>query len=645
MTKMLKFSNELSFPLEAVTQKFDFLGQSGGGKTYDAMKLAELMLEAVAQIVVIDIPGVWKGLRSSLDGKSPGFKVLLVGGEDGDLPINASAGKLMADMVVDTGLSVIFDVSEMLEDDMLVFLIAFISQLFERKKRSRTPMHLFIEECQEVIPEQVANKLQMKLRTIAIRFMKICRNYGVGWSAITQEPQAASKRAINLAGTIIAVRTVGFHERQALERWARSKAKSKEQLALMDILPELEQGQALVWSPGWLKHAGVVHVLPKVTFDSSKTPEMGKQRAHANVVVDIDLDKLKQDMAALVQQAEADDPKLLKKKVAELEKKLVEQLANEKKLGGSALRALGDETLATLKAKAAKIKVVQEPVVLKRDYRILHAAIARWELFESRHTVAVDKIADFYKAIAPVQAEMRALFTRLEVVLDRARSVDKPGKRIEDVVSVSIDRLSPGSSLVKTYKTLKEVEADFGKPSAGHGAFTAPTGPSKISVAKFREAAEADHKLGKGERAVLIAIAQHGEGVTRGQLTVLTGYKRSTRDAYLQRLTGAGLVDQRNDAILATEAAIAVLGDDFAPLPTGEQLRQHWLRELPEGERRVLEVLIANHPTPVPRDAIGEATTYKRSTRDAYIQRLSARKLVLDGRDGMRASPTLFEAA
>jgi hypothetical protein len=46
---------------------------------------------------------------------------------------------------------------------------------------------------------------------------------------------------------------------------------------------------------------------------------------------------------------------------------------------------------------------------------------------------------------------------------------------------------------------------------------------------------------------------------------------------------------------------------------------------------------------PVHRDEISEATGYKRSSRDTYLQRLRSRMLVKDdGRGGVRASENLF---
>lgn len=151
--------------------------------------------------------------------------------------------------------------------------------------------------------------------------------------------------------------------------------------------------------------------------------------------------------------------------------------------------------------------------------------------------------------------------------------------------------------------------------------------------------------LGAGERRILAAVAQHGEGVTRDQLTVLTGYKRSSRDTYLQRLNGSGLVmdDRGAGRIFVTAEGVKSLGPDYVPLPTGDALRDHWLARLSGGERRLLELVCEAHPGAVAREALTEASGYKRSSRDTYLQRLAARRLVYVGRGGaVSASPELF---
>ena len=149
--------------------------------------------------------------------------------------------------------------------------------------------------------------------------------------------------------------------------------------------------------------------------------------------------------------------------------------------------------------------------------------------------------------------------------------------------------------------------------------------------------------LPKGEAAVLRACIQYPEGVARESITVLTTYKRSTRDAYLQRLGEKGYVEQLgNGDMVATEEGRAAM-PNAEPLPTGDDLQRHWLSILPEGERKILEVLLSAYPNAVDRDAISEATDYKRSTRDAYLQRMGLKKIVVCTRDGVQASPNLFD--
>lgn len=148
-----------------------------------------------------------------------------------------------------------------------------------------------------------------------------------------------------------------------------------------------------------------------------------------------------------------------------------------------------------------------------------------------------------------------------------------------------------------------------------------------------------------GEKACLTAAAQHSGGVRREQLTVLTGYKRSSRDAYIQRLRTKGFVEQRGSRIFATHAGISALGRDYDPLPMGDALRERVLRDLPEGERKVLEIVIAAYPATVSRVEIDEATGYKRSSRDAYLQRLRVRELVITTGGEVQASPDLFSQA
>lgn len=147
--------------------------------------------------------------------------------------------------------------------------------------------------------------------------------------------------------------------------------------------------------------------------------------------------------------------------------------------------------------------------------------------------------------------------------------------------------------------------------------------------------------LPMGEYKILVAAVQFG-GVGRNELMTLTGYKRSSRDAYIQRLLQRGLVTISGSKVIPTQSAIGTLGDDYKSLPTGVELQDYWRVNLPAGERIILQKLIDAYPETVSREVLSLVTGYKRSSRDAYIQRLKARRLVELHGPAVCASGSLF---
>ena len=114
--------------------------------------------------------------------------------------------------------------------------------------------------------------------------------------------------------------------------------------------------------------------------------------------------------------------------------------------------------------------------------------------------------------------------------------------------------------------------------------------------------------------------------------------------AIIERLRERGMIQPGGAEFVATEAGVGALGAGFSPLPTGAALREHWMGRLPEGERRVLEHLVSAYPDPVERSELDDATGYKRSSRDTYLQRLASRRLVVtEPGSRLRASGMLFD--
>jgi hypothetical protein len=136
---------------------------------------------------------------------------------------------------------------------------------------------------------------------------------------------------------------------------------------------------------------------------------------------------------------------------------------------------------------------------------------------------------------------------------------------------------------------------------------------SAVPISRPSAAGLAD--LPRGEIAVLSACIQYPDGLRREQLTVLTGYRRSTRDAYIQRLRERGYLETIGDKVTATADGIAAL-PDAQPLPVGAALQEFWTARLPDGERKILSALIEAYPNSVDRESLDDSTGYRRSTRD-----------------------------
>lgn len=224
---------------------------------------------------------------------------------------------------------------------------------------------------------------------------------------------------------------------------------------------------------------------------------------------------------------------------------------------------------------------------------------------------------------------------RIEVALLKESDI----KRLE-VVAERLHKIADSALLAST-----EIVSSIRQRQREARPIPADTRPMRLArLERPVPTSHGDVPLGSGERKILTAIAQHPEGVTREQLTVLTGYKRSSRDTYLQRLSARNFINTDRDRLQVTEDGIATLGSDFSPLPTGSELCQYWLNRLKSGERAVYECAIESYPDSISREAIDEKTGYKRSSRDTYIQRIQARRLITVDRNGIRASDHLFDA-
>jgi len=347
MKKKLAISDDLQLPFDsldgapgAIWQKYAFLGRTGSGKTYAAKKLAELMLEAGAQIIVIDTVGVWPFLRL---GPKP-FSLPVLGGLYGDVPLEPTGGAVVADFIVDTGSSAVLDTSQMIDSEQVRFATAFGERFFQRKKAAPSPVHLFLEECQDIVPQNTEGFAGGIQRAVNVfnRIVKVGRNFKIGVTLISQRPQEVNKKALNQTECLFAFQMSGVQERKAIAAWMADKGIDVD---LVATLPKLAVGHAHVWSPQWLGISKQIKISKTRSMDPATVRE---SKSGARVKLSkVDLKALESRMADTIERAKSEDPKelvrLLKAnqtRVTELEKELARRpAANTKRVEVPAVSA------------------------------------------------------------------------------------------------------------------------------------------------------------------------------------------------------------------------------------------------------------------------------------------------------------------
>src|ERR1700737_1316567 len=107
----LHIGKGLSLPPDAVTSTGVIYGGKGMGKSNLLSVIMEELARAGLLFSALDPMGVLWGLRHDKDGTGAGIEVLILGGVHGDIPIEPTAGAVVADLVVDNDVSVIIDIS------------------------------------------------------------------------------------------------------------------------------------------------------------------------------------------------------------------------------------------------------------------------------------------------------------------------------------------------------------------------------------------------------------------------------------------------------------------------------------------------------------------------------------------------------
>ena len=523
------------------------LAKRRAGKSYTMRRITEQFLKASQQVVIVDPKGDQWGLRSSADGKQPGYPVLILGGEHGDLPLETNAGEVVARLVVEEQVSLLLDLSQFRKHEVATFMTAFLENLYRLKaqEKYRTPVKLIVDEADAIAPQKPQKGEERMLGAIE-DIVRRGGQRGIGCTLVTQRSAVLNKNVLTQAQILVVLRTIAPQDLAAMKAWIDVHGTAEQGKELMDSLPSLPIGDAWFWSPGWPTEEGIfkrVHVLPIETFDSGATPKAGERKIVPKNLADVNLDVLKKQMAGTIEKARSEDPKILRKRIAELER------------------------------------------------------------HQCEHDGPVDK-----RAIALEKAETAQEWRSVVGAMEReAGGYKKEIERMRKVIGAMDNLFTQGRKIAGGELLRKVSLVSTGTPTLYERNFPGKPTPDKMPIV-LREGLEVPRPQQKILDSLKWA---HGIGLSpidKTQLALLADVSPTSGGYFnnLGALRSAGLINYPTGGTVELTGAGADLARDSDIPTTSEELQDQLYRKLPTPQSVILKVLIDIHPKPINKDELAE---------------------------------------
>lgn len=568
-------------PEAALGQHIAVLGKTRSGKSSVMRGLVEGLLDAEKPVCIVDPKGDWWGLKSSADGKRAGYPVVIFGGEHADVPINQHAGAHVAELVATGNRPCIIDLGGWMVGERTRFWIEFASALF---KQTRGMRWLVIDEVHNFAPKgKVLDPDSGKALHWTNRLASEGLGKGLHMIFASQRPQKVHNDTLTSAETLIAMRVLHPSDRLAVSEWIKGCGDLEVGAKVLNSLAEMKRGEGWVWSPEIGFGPKRIQFAMFKTYDSFKA-QPAEMAERLKGWAEVDLDEVKTKLAAVVEEAAANDPRALKRRVAELE-------AENTRLGNVGTPSAGID-----------------PADYDRDIEIVRSDAFAAGVTEGRRAALEE--------IAPGLA-------------DAATHLAEAAQHVSDAVKTTNRRPSEPAPMALPRATLNVDRA-------------------RVEAPRRRTEAGPGEEMPGPQRKLLTVLAQYPNGRTKTQLAILSGYAHNggSYNNALANLRSRGWAEGGPDRIAITSAGSKALGS-FQPLPTGSQLRTYWFGNLDGPQAKLLRVLAEAYPSGVSKEALADATGYEArgGSFNNALARLRALELAT-GRGGaeIRASDILFDA-
>lgn len=572
----------LCFPDKVLEQHLVALGKTGAGKSSALRHIVEHLLTKNKRVCVLDPKGDWWGLKMSADGKSAGFPVVALGDfkepKAADLPINPQAGKQIAELVVSGNRPCVIGLRGWMPAQQARFWIDFASTVFN--SNTAGGLHLVIDEIQNLAPKERAG---FGDENMALHWTKrlLSEGRGLGLSIFcgSQRPQSVHNGVLTQCETLLAMRLIHPNDCAAVEAWLSATRDKEKRATIMSSLPDLERGEAWVWSPEIGFGPKRLKFPMFETFDSFAPPQTQKKISDRGWST-TDLDAVKAKLASVLEEAKANDPRHLKTRISELN-------ATIAKL----------ESTAKLRAQVAPNEVIKEVPVMTADERKALEALNH-------------QVAGTQDTLLVASKLLYSIFERVETT---------KGTKVRFAPIASTPPNKPGH-FSKLAAEKKLIPADAGEPAT-------------IDIGTG----------GKRRILIALAQYPGGMAARRLSLLTGISASGGTWRTYLGELRSAGYVDGGSSSMKITGIGRAVLGDFEPLPTGEALREYWRTRLGDSGKRKIFDVVVAAYPEALTYEQVSHETNIVQSggTWRTYIGELRGLELIT-GRGDLRAADELF---
>ena len=322
---------------DAVTQGYGILAKRGKGKSNLLGVMLEIFSSRKQKWVVLDPPDAHWGIRYARDAEGritnrpSGIEALIIGGPNGDIPIEHTDGKEAARIIVEGNICAVIEMKQMHYTKRQTWCADFAEELF---RINETPRFIAFEEAHNFLPQKLQFDEQKRVLYAMGKLIEEGRGIGLGFALVSQRPAKVNKDHLEQIDNLFAMGMIGPRDIGAVKDWLEHHVKSKEILKeIIEKLVKMRPGDAWFLSPEFQEELIEFHVRERTTYHAGRTPKPGERPIKASrLSVPQAAKRLKKMFESKQEERkkEVADLKEAKNKIKELERQLRSRPAETK---------------------------------------------------------------------------------------------------------------------------------------------------------------------------------------------------------------------------------------------------------------------------------------------------------------------------